>query len=287
MEEFGAGAQKECASPTESSVILVDMLSSLVFALATQPHLSPKALVTDNRVWEEDVLTLKQPTPYHPCLQFKPDSTFILGTPTMVAQGHYVNDGTHYTFHPETADDLNHADMDKLAEDAGAETGPKMQTAYRQALSDFDADYDASRGTLNLNYKIGDAPLTTYILWPYTGSDDQRTPSVSEDERGLVGLWRGPEPFPERLDSKTRFRIGGLDGLKQFAEEARACVAAQFALLDLRADKTFRIHDEEGEWYRKGSELVLQIDIKLTRYTISQDGTKLNAGGKTAYIHNW
>jgi hypothetical protein len=99
----------------------------------------------------------------------------------------------------------------------------------------------------------------------------------------LVGVWHAPEPFPEKLDAKTRYRIGGVEGLEQFFKEAQASDGAQFGLIDLRVDKTFRIHATVGTWYRDGSLLKLKVDGHETALTISSTGAKLQSGGKTVY----
>jgi hypothetical protein len=74
--------------------------------------------------------------------------------------------------------------------------------------------------------------------------------------------------------------------LEQFSKEAKASDAAQFGLLDLRVDKTFRIHAKVGNWERAGSILKLIVGRDEIDLTISSDGSKLLGGGKPVYVRD-
>ncbi|MES1227272.1 MAG: hypothetical protein ABUL72_01295, partial [Armatimonadota bacterium] len=193
------------------------MVSSFLITLLCRASLT-SALTTDNGEWEEPAMTQLE-IGHHPFIRFKTSEEFIATTPSMICEGTYQSDGQHYQFRPVTAFQSNHADINKLAEALDPEAGRKMQEGYSRALEPFDADYDASTGYLRMHYKVN-GEMQTFSLLSYTAGDDQLPWTVAEDARSMVGLWKMIEPFPERLDSKTRFRIGGLEGLQQFFEEA-------------------------------------------------------------------
>jgi hypothetical protein len=220
---------------------------------------------------------------YHPKLRFNASSTFIFQTPDYIAEGHYTQQGTNYYFHPELAFELNHADVDKLTADLDPESRDKQQKAYARSLFEFPAEYVPSSGMLSLPYPVEGVP-TTFALYPFTAGDDSLISTLSASERGLAGVWCAPDPFPEKLDSKTRYRIGGLEGLQRFCHEAIASDSAQFGVIDLRVDGTYRSGGKMGYWSRDGSTVKLVMGIQVTTLTISPDGGKLMSGGRTAYV---
>jgi hypothetical protein len=69
------------------------------------------------------------------------------------------------------------------------------------------------------------------------------------------------------------------------AKEASASNGAQFGSLDLRCDKSFRIHATVGTWQKNGSALKLRAEGHEMVFTISKDG-KLLSGGKPAYVRS-
>jgi len=145
------------------------------------------------------------------------------------------------------------------------------------------ADYNENDGSLTLTCIVDNKPKT-YTLYAYTSGDDQLAVLAADAERSMVGLWNAPEPFPEKLDAKWRYKIGGLEGLQQFFKEAMQSDAAQFGLLDLRSDKTYRMHAEIGRWQRSGSTLQLfPPDSPEIDFTISANGRDLLSHGKAAY----
>lgn len=259
---------------------------ALVFALVVNPGLAVLNPVGPNDEWEEAAYLQKIPG-YHPYLRFNPQNTFVFKTPYYIAEGHYQRQGGHYTFRPETAVQLNHADVDKLVAGLPAEAAAEQQDHYAKSVAVFEADYNDDEEMLSLNYTLDGRPRS-FQLFPYGQGDDKLTSLLTPDEAQLKGLWHAPEPFPERLDSKTRYRIEGIDGLSRFSTEAMASDGAQFQIMDLRVDKTCRIHADTGRWDRDGSTLVLLIDNTRVEFQISNtnQGMKLLSGGKVAYIRN-
>jgi len=269
---------------SDTCVMIEQMVTSLLLALMGHANLSWVTPVSGNSEWEE--LPSVQQTPgYHPMLRFNPSSTFIFATPYYTAEGHYQQQDGHYFFKPELAIQLGNAEVNKLVADLPPENQAKLHHDYACSLATFDADYNESTGALHLNYTV-DRETRSFTLYPYTEGDRQLSSALSDSERGFAGLWHAPEPFPEMLDARVRYRIGGLEGLEQFSKEAKASDAAQFGLLDLRVDKTFRIHAKVGNWERAGSILKLIVGRDEIDLTISSDGSKLLGGGKPVYVRD-
>jgi hypothetical protein len=269
-------------------------MTSLLLALVGHSSLLFLGPVVGSMEWEEIPVVQKLPG-YHPMLRFQPtsasaygtntSSTFLFASPDYIAEGHYQRQGGHYVFHPETCFQCNNTDLNRLVADLDPETQRNVHEAYARSMRSFEADYSQSTGIFRLTYPVNGVPLS-FELHSYTEGDDRLSSSVSGSERSMPGVWHSPEPFPDKLDSKTRFRIGDVDGLQQFSKEAKASDAAQFGLLDLRTDKSFRNHATEGTWERSGSILKLFAEGKETDLSISQDGQQLIAGGKVVYVRN-
>jgi hypothetical protein len=257
------------------------MVTSLLLALISHWSFAPPAVVSGSMEWEETPAVQKFPG-YHPMLRFNRESTFIFKTLDFIAEGKYQRQGAHYDFHPLMAYEIENSDVDKLASDMDAKNGEKFRVAYFHSMANFDADYREATGTLHLNYVVEGIPKS-FELHAYTEGDDQLPYLASADERGLPGLWSAPEPFPEKLDARTRYKIGGLEGLQQFFREARASDSSQFSLLDLRVDKTFRMHATVGKWVKSGSTLKLIDGVNELDLTISSDGRNLMSGGKAIF----
>ena len=51
----------------------------------------------------------------------------------------------------------------------------------------------------------------TFELHATNEGDAQLPFRVSDSEAGLVGLWDAPEPYPEKLDARTRAKIELVD----------------------------------------------------------------------------
>lgn len=242
-------------------------------------------------VWEELPAAQRSPG-YHPIIRFgcwnitryTKSTTYMFASPELVQQGIFsIRDG-HYTFQAIMANELERADIGKLTADMNAEAAQKLRYKYAQSMFSFEGDYDASTGALTIAYPVKGHTLS-YELHATTEGDNSRTPSVSDAERGLVGLWQAPDPYPERLDAHWRAKIEE-DGLPHFADEAKASDGAMFGILDLRVDATFRSHALEGSWSRDGQWLVLRAEGHTKRLQISSDGQKLISDGKTAYQRN-
>lgn len=124
--------------------------------------------------------------------------------------------------------------------------------------------------------------MKTYTLHPLEYGDEARPKSTDDTDQMFPNTWFGPEPHAERLDSKDRFRWGGLDGLRQFSKEAEQSDGNQFNLLDLRQDRTFRVFGDDGTWqYRddKHQLVLLPSDGKPIYYDVSPDFKFLLQGG--------
>lgn len=80
--------------------------------------------------------------------------------------------------------------------------------------------------------------------------------------------------------SRTKYE----EGLPDFANETAAGDGAQFAVMDLRCDRSYRQHATIGTWDRNGSTLILFASAKKLVYQISADGTKLLKDGSVAYV---
>ena len=142
----------------------------LLLAVALNPLSAGQTAVAPNAEWEEMAIFQKLPG-YHPFLRFNPQSTFVFKTQSYIAEGHYQQDGGHYTFRPETAVQLNHADVDKLVADNPPEVAAEKQDHYAKSLAVITADYNDSTGALFLACQVDGRPRT-FELHSYTEGDD-------------------------------------------------------------------------------------------------------------------
>jgi hypothetical protein len=152
-------------------------------------------------------------------------------------------------------------------------------------MSNFQADFSESTNALQLTCPV-EGIVKRFELHAYTEGDDMLSNTAADNERGMVGVWHAPEPYPDKLDARTRYKIEGLEGLQRFFKEAQASDGAQFGLLDLRSDKSYRSHATIGRWTRSGSTLKLMADGAELDLTISSDGSKLYGGGKVLFVRN-
>ena len=152
-----------------------------------------------------------------------------------------------------------------------------------EEIGNFEGSYNRKTGALTIAYPYKGV-LTRYVLYDTTQGDRDRAVAVGDNERFLIGFWHQPEPFPEKLDARTRQKIQE-NGLKIFMKEAGASEGAMFNVLDLRADRTFRCHAKTGTWnIVDGNVLVLHSDREV-KFGITRDG-KLVQGGKVAYTRS-
>lgn len=260
------------------------MGTSIILALMIHGITAPLTPIAGNEEWEEPPQVQKAPG-YHPLLQFKRELTFIFVTPKMICEGKYQVQGGHYFFKTLRASELENADVAKIIADMPPDAGHQFAVNYAKSMQNFEADYDDDAGALHLTYPVDGMPKT-FQLYPYTAGDDQLISMVGDNERGVQGLWRAPEPFPDMLDAKTRYRIGGLEGLEKFFQEAGQSDAAQFGIIDLRVDKTFRNHAIIGRWRKEGSTVTLIVPPDEIHLTLSPNGQKLTSRGKIVYVRN-
>jgi hypothetical protein len=268
------------------------MVTSNILGLLISGRGGLKQPVSGAMVWEETpVVQLQQG--YHPIIRFgswqitrfNASTTYMFATPDFVQQGQFeVHDG-HYSFRAVMANELENADIARLISGMNPEAGHKLAESYAKSMSNFEGDYKESDKTLTFTYTV-EGRQQSFELHATTEGDDQLVSMLSDSERALAGLWHAPEPFPDKLDARTRYKIGDLEGLERFAKEAGASESAQFAILDLRVDRSFRNHSKIGRWSRSGSTLSLMLEGKQTDLTISADGSKLQSHGKTVYERN-
>ena len=257
------------------------MVTSLLVALMGHA-LAISQLVTPGENWEETPIAQKSPE-YHPMLKFWGSAAFYFQTPYYTVEGHYQMTDGHYVFRPETVIQLGHRELVLLVAEMNERAREETQIEYARSMANFEADYRRSDGSLMLTYSVNGRGKT-YELHSYTEGDDQLDNVLNSEERGVGGLWHAPDPFPEKLDARVRYKIGDIQGLQDFSKEAKASDESQFGLLDLRVDRSFRVHASVGTWTRNGSTVRLFKDGKETDFTLSPDGTKLLIGGKKAYV---
>ena len=258
------------------------MVTSLLAALLGHALASAPVVFGGDMNWEETPIAQKAPV-YHPFLKFTSSSSFYFQTPTYTVEGHYQMTDGHYVFRPETVIQLGHRELVLLVAEMNEQKLEKVERDYADSMATFPADYNRSNNALYLTYSEG-GKSKTYELHEYTEGDDQLDSTVNSSEQALIGLWNAPDPYPEKLDARTRYKIGGIEGLQDFSKEASASDGSQFGLLDLRVDKTYRIHAQVGTWTRSGSILRLFYQGTEQDLTMSPDGTKLLMGGKKVYI---
>ncbi|WP_144241259.1 hypothetical protein [Fimbriimonas ginsengisoli] len=240
-------------------------------------------------LWEETPMEQLNPG-YHPMIRFgsweitrfNRSTTYMFLTPDMVQQGQFQANGNRYFFRAVMANELENADKDKLIADMDGGTARGFNEAYARSMSNFEGNYDRSTNTLTISYPVK-GMLRTFQLHPTNQGDDRLPMAASGAERGLVGLWQAPEPFPDKLDARTRTKVQE-EGLQMFFQEASASDGAQFAVIDLRPDHSFRDHSTIGSWQRNGSTLTMFAKGKRLDLQISGDGSKLLSRGKAVYV---
>jgi hypothetical protein len=239
-------------------------------------HATP---VGGQQEWEETPMVQKIPG-YHPAIRFNASSTYMFATTDFVQQGTYGVQNNHYVFRAVMANELENADIARLKADMNPGAAQKLAESYVRSMSNFEGDYDPSTDVLTVTYPVY-GKMQSFQLYAYT-SGDESLPATGSDS-GVVGLWHAPEPYPDKLDARSRYKYFGLEGLQTFVHEATASDGAQFALLDLRVDGSFRSHSTIGSWTRNGSALQLKAAGKEKVLSISADGQKLVMGGKVVY----
>ncbi len=268
------------------------MVATATVALMFLWHSAPMQAVSGASVWEELPNVQKLPG-YHPMLRFgcwqiirfNLGTTYMFVTPDFVQQGQYEAGDGQYSFRAVMANELENADVRKLLGGMDAPSGHELEKSYAKSMSNFEGSYSDATNIFTVTYPV-DGKLKTYQLHATTEGDDQLPVTVSGSMRGMIGLWHTPEPFPDKLDARTRYKIGDLDGLQRFAGEAKESNGAEFGILDLRSDGTFRIHATLGSWKREGSTLTLFAAGKRIELTVSANGAKLSLNGKAAYQRN-
>jgi len=238
-------------------------------------------------LWEETMEVQRVPG-YHPMIRFSSwditrfnrSTTYMFVTPDFIQQGQFQERNGHYFFRAVMANELENSDKDKLFSEIDAGTANKLNEAYAKSMSNFEGDYDEYSKTLYITYPVK-GMLQRFSLHDTMEGDDQRG-SLGID-RSVVGLWHEPEPYPDKLDARTRGKVDDR-GLVPFFKEAGASEGAQFNVIDLRADRTLRIHGKGGMWGRNGSTLTLTFDKGSMSLEISADGRKLLSRGKAVYV---
>lgn len=238
--------------------------------------------------WEE--LPEIQALPgFHPFLRFgswnitrfDKGTTYMFKTPDMVQQGQFRVADNQYTFRAVMANELENADKAKLADEMGA-GADGFNRAYARSMANFEGSFDPASGSLTISYRV-DGAMKQFDLYPTNVGDDTRGNALTGAEAGVAGIWQAPDPFPERLDAKTRSKIEE-NGLKRFMDEASQSDAAQFAVLDIRTDHTFRIHEKVGRWQRKGAKVEFSSGNSTVTVQISPDSRKLLGDGRTLWV---
>ena len=266
------------------------MVASLILCLMLPGHLAQTQAATGGQIWEETVIAQQKPG-YRPMLRFNtqstmirfsPASNYMFVTPGFIQQGQFQTDDGKFSFRAVSANELERADIAKLAAGMEPPAAKALVGKYTISMDDFDGVYDPSDGSLTVEYRVGGA-LQHFALHLTTEGDDQLPLLVPDTSAGFIGLWYAPEPFPDKLDARTRTKIE-LDGLQRFFDEAGASNAAQFGILDLRRNATFRMHGIVGTWSRSNSILRLNVKGQKTDFTISADGAKLLLGGKPVFV---
>lgn len=260
--------------------------TALALLITRTPMLASDA---PGSLWEETPVMLKLPG-YHPMIRFgtweitrfNRSTTYMFATPDLVQQGQYQASNNRYFFRAVMANELENADKAKLVDDMEPGAAEGLNRAYARSMSNFEGTYNPKTRALYISYMVNGI-MKQFELHDMTEGDDQLTPRLSDFERGLPGFWHAPDPYPGKLDARTRTKIQE-NGLQMFANEASASDGAQFNVLDVRVDKTFRQHGTLGTWVREGQMLVLIVDGHRSSLEISRDGTKLLKNGKTAYV---
>ncbi len=254
----------------------------LAYALASPQEQFIAAQHTGHGVWREDEEDFLRPG-YHPILRLYGESKFLFASPWQIVDGHYNVKDRVVSFTPELVTELNHADFDKLLSEAPPVARQRFDHDYTLEMRVFHGTLSDDGSTVDLEY-APDPSLGAmhYKIMAFEALGANRADQTGDSDRQFVGLWYSPEPNPERLDSKDRYRIEGVDGLKRFASEAMASSENQFAVLDLRRDHSglTPTSSREARWRRE--EAILKVGE--VRYTFSPDFKTLYLNGKVAYL---
>lgn len=227
---------------------------------------------------------------YHPMIRFSSwqitrlerSKTYMFLTPDFVQQGQFDVQGSTYSFRAVMANELENADVSKLIADMSPEPSSGFGKAYARSMSNFQGTYDESNHALSITYNVDGVPHT-YDLHATDEGDGQLAVTAAADEIGLVGLWQPPDPFPGKLDAKTRSKIEE-DGLQRFMKEASESEKPLFKVVDLRVNKTFRLHSTIGTWRKTGQTVILSSNGIDQAFQLSSDGQSLLVDGKVALI---
>lgn len=264
----------------------------MVSAMIAYVVLGAHGLRSTNPVsfWEEAPTVQKLPG-YHPFLRFNcweiirfnKSSTYMFASPDMVQQGQYQRQDGKYFFRAVMAFELENSDKSKLEAQMDSEASRHFEEAYARSLSNFTGSYNANSGALFITYPVNGV-LQSFELHATNEGDELRSYRLSDADRAVAGLWQQPDPFPEKLDARTRAKIDE-HGLVRFFQEAIKSNAAQFSILDLRVDHTFRQHSHQGTWELSGSTLILlPEDGGRKELQVSADRSQILAGGKVILV---
>ncbi len=257
------------------------ILLALLLTGCTNPRPAPQ-------LWLESVAAMQVPG-YHPMLRFgswdvtrfERRTTYLFLTPDMVQEGQFEVSGTQYSFRAVMANELENSDKSRVLAELDSGSAFEFDNAYARSMQNFRGKYNPSDGSLTVTYLVK-GTMRSYQLHDITAGDDNVSVTVSGSERGLVGLWQAPEPHPDMLDARTRGKIDDR-GMMPFVKEAGESDGSQFGVMDLLANRTFRIHDKAGTWSSDGRTLTLMCPpAKPMVFQISNG--KLMAGGKVAYV---
>lgn len=265
---------------TALGILLASRLSFAQMQFLQEQH-------TGRGSWAEEVTVIKMaPREYHPFLRMYGENKFMLETPAgLIANGHYSVNDTAVTFTPELVEEINHADADKLLADSPAEIKKEWMIRYDRAMAPVPGTWSEDHQTLTVNI-FAEGLMKTYNLHPLEYGDEARSDLTDETDHVFPNTWFGPEPYAERLDSKDRYRIGGVDGLRQFSKEAEDSDGNQFNLLDLRKDRTYRVFGDDGRWhYLENKHQLELLPSKGGKrvFDVSPDFRYLSIGGKRAF----
>lgn len=242
--------------------------------------------------WEEPVIKQMEPS-FHPWLRFgcwditrfNRSSTYMMSTPSgLVQQGQFEVRNGHYFFRAVMANEVENADIASLTTEISPSGAEKLRKAYAEAMSNFEGIYNQSTKTLSISYPVK-GMLTRFDLHAINEDDaglQTQAFGATASDKAVMGLWCAPEPFPSKLDARTRAKVQE-QGLQHFFGEARTSDSAQLSVMDLKPDKSFRIHASTGMWIRSGSTLSLIVKGHATNYQISSDGTKLLQDGHVVF----
>jgi len=257
-------------------------MGTFILLLAAAQTLISSAQNPPPNVWEESPMDQMRQG-YHPAIRLFNGSRFTFLSPGVPVQGRYTQTGSALSFTPETATELSHDDFDKIVADDPAEAKAAKTRVFEGSLFPFTGSLSPDGLTLTLNYSMN-GMVAAFNLHPFQIGGAQSHMTLPNSESALATLWYCPDPFPQRTDSLSRFRVEGVDGLKKFAAEAATSDASQFGLLDVRRDHTFRMGSTIGIWSKEDGVLHLtsqSMDLKLV---IAPDFQNLRSNGRIAFV---